>query len=109
MNIKIIDKKISKRTPLFYMANLYPEIGRMFSCFDENKIEAANSAKIRALGIVDHILFSEDIKPTGREEWTVIKNLIIDYDKLDPYERTVLEKYAEPFAYKFMNSYSRIL
>jgi len=95
-----------EKNSLFYMANLYPEIGRLFSFLDSNKIEAANNAKIRALGIVDKILSFKDIKPAGREEWNVIKNFILGYDKLDPYERTILEKYAQPFSHKFMNQYS---
>ena len=96
-----------EKNSLFYMANLHPEIGRLFSFFDSQKIEAANNAKIRALGIVDKILSFKDIKPAGREEWNVIKNFILGYDKLDPYERNILEKYAEPFSYKFMNQYQR--
>lgn len=91
------------------MANLYPEIGRLFSYLDSNKIEAANNAKIRALEIVDKILSFPDVKPAGREEWNVIKNFIIGYDKLDAYERNILENYAKPFAFKFMNIYSTIL
>ncbi len=96
-----------EKNSLFYMANLYPEIGRLFSFFDSNKIEAANNAKIRSLGIVDHILSFKDIKPAGREEWSVIKNFILGYDKLDTYERNILEKYAEPFSYKFMKQYTQ--
>ena len=94
-----------EKNALFYMANLYPEIGRLFSFFDSNKIEAANNAKIRALKIVDNILSFKDIKPAGREEWSVIKNFILGYDKLDSYEKIILEKYAEPFSYKFMLKY----
>lgn len=96
-----------EKNALFYMANLYPEIGRLFAFFDSNKIEAANNAKIRALGIVDKILSFRDIKPGGREEWSVIKNFILGYDKLNTHERTILEKYAKPFSYKFMNQYQR--
>ena len=97
-----------EKNSLFYMANLYPEIGRLFSFLDSKKIEAANNAKTRALGIVDQILSFRDIEPAGREEWSVIKNFILGYDKLDAYERTILEKYAEPFSFKFMNQYSNI-
>ena len=96
-----------EKNSLFYMANLYPEIGRLFSFLDSNKIEAASGAKIRALDIVDHILSFKDIKPAGREEWSVIKNFILGFDKLDAFERNILEKYAEPFSYKFMNQYQR--
>ena len=94
-----------KKNSLFYMANLYPEIGRMLSFYDSGKIEAAENAKMRALGITDTILSFRDIKPAGREEWNVIKNFILGYEKLDPFERTILEKYAEPFSYKYMNQY----
>ncbi|OGI59471.1 hypothetical protein A3C60_01500 [Candidatus Nomurabacteria bacterium RIFCSPHIGHO2_02_FULL_37_45] len=94
-----------EKNSLFYMANLYPEIGRLFSFLDSNKMEAADNAKIRALKIVDHILSFKDIKPAGREEWSVIKNFILGYNKLDPFERIILEKYAEPFSYKFMLKY----
>ena len=95
-----------EKDSLFYMANLYPEIGRLFSFFDSNKIKAANNAQIRALNIIDQILSFKDIKPAGREEWNVIKNFILGYDKLDTYERGILEKYAEPFSYKFMLKYN---
>ena len=95
-----------EKNSLFYMANLYPEIGRLFSFFDSGKVEAANNAKTRALKVVDSILSFRDIKPAGREEWAVIKNLILGYDKLDSFERSILEKYAEPFSYKFMNQYA---
>lgn len=94
-----------EKNSLFYMANLYPEIGRLFSFFDSGKTEAASNAQNRALGIVDNILNFKDVKPAGREEWSVIKNFILGYDKLDKYERTILEKYAEPFSYKFMIKY----
>ena len=93
-----------EKNSLFYMANLYPEIGRLFSFLDSNKIQAAENAKIRALEIVDKILSFRDIKPAGREEWSVIKNLILGYDKLNSFERNILEKYAEPFSYKFMKA-----
>ena len=95
-----------KKSSLFYMANLYPEIGRLFTFYDSGKMEAANNAKARALGIVDNILSFRDVAPAGREEWSVIKNFILGYDKLGPYERIILEKYAEPFSYKFMLKYS---
>jgi|SRR3989344_72254 len=95
-----------EKNSLFYMANLYPEIGRLFSFFDAGKIEAAQNAQRRSLDIVNKILTFRDIIPAGREEWSVIKNFIIGYDKLDPYERSILEKYAEPFSYKFMNQYT---
>ena len=65
-----------ERNSLFYMANLYPEIGRLFSFYDSGKIEAADNAKKRALNIVDAILNFKDIIPAGREEWSVIKNFI---------------------------------
>lgn len=95
-----------EKNSLFYMANLYPEIGRMFSYFDSGKKEATENAKTRALSIVDTILSFKDIKPAGREEWSVIKNFILGYDKLDSYERIILEKYAEPFSFKLMNQYT---
>jgi hypothetical protein len=95
------------KNALFYMANLYPEIGRLFSFYDSGKTEAANNAKLRALGIMDQILSFKDVKPAGREEWSVIKNFILGYDRLDSFERKILEKYAEPFSYKFMNNYSK--
>ena len=98
-----------EKNPLFYMANLYPEIGRMFSFLDSGKTEAARNAQIRSLGIVDKVLTFKEIIPAGREEWNVIKNFILGYDKLNTYERTILGKYAEPFSYKFMNKYSNIL
>jgi hypothetical protein len=95
-----------EKNSLFYMANLYPEIGRMFSYYNSGKKEAGDNAKERALNIVDTILTFRDINPAGREEWSVIKNFILGFDKLDSFERNILEKYAEPFSYKFMNQYT---
>lgn len=95
-----------EKNSLFYMANLYPEIGRMFSYYDSGKKEATENAKNRSLDIVNTILSFKDIVPAGREEWSVIRNFILGYDKLDPYERIILERYAEPFSYKFMNQYA---
>ncbi|HAE36966.1 MAG: hypothetical protein UR85_C0009G0025 [Candidatus Nomurabacteria bacterium GW2011_GWF2_35_66] len=95
-----------EKNSLFYMANLYPEIGRMFSYYDSGKKEAGDNAKKRALNIVDTILTFRDIKPAGREEWSVIKNFILGFDELDSFEKTILEKYSEPFSYKFMNQYT---
>ncbi len=106
--IIVLDHKISiEKNSLFYMANLYPEIGRIFSFFDSGKFEAAKNAQIRALQIVDKILSFRDIKTAGREEWNVIKNFILGYNKIDAYERTILEKYAKPFSYKFLNQYQQ--
>ena len=94
-----------EKDALFYMANLYPEIGRMYFFYDSGKIEAAGNAQNRALGIVDKILSFKEIVPAGREEWSVLKNFISGYQVLDLYERKILEKYAEPFSLKFMNKY----
>ncbi|KKR79332.1 MAG: hypothetical protein UU24_C0011G0012 [Candidatus Nomurabacteria bacterium GW2011_GWA2_40_9] len=97
-----------EKNSLFYMANLYPEIGRMFSFYDSGKIEAAQNAQKRSLGIIENILSFKDIKPAGREEWNTIRNFVLGYDKLGSYERSILEKYAQPFSYKFMREYSTI-
>lgn len=95
-----------EKNSLFYMANLYPEIGRLFSFYDSGKAEAAQNAQHRSLDIVDKILSFRDIAPAGREEWCVIKNFLLGYKLLDKEERRILEKYAEPFSYKFMLKYS---
>ncbi len=92
-----------EKNALFYMANLYPEIGRLFSFYDSGKIEAAKNSQNRALGIVDTILSFKEVPAAGREEWNVIKNFIIAYDNLDQFERRILERYSEPFSYKFIN------
>ena len=73
------------------------------------KDRSSDNAKKRALNIVDTILDFREIIPAGREKWSVIKNFILGYDKLDTYERSILEKYAEPFSYKFMRHYSNNL
>ena len=95
-----------QKDALFYMANLHPEIERMFSFYKEGKIEASQNAKKRALGILEHIMGSEEIKPAGREEWNVIKNFILGFENLNDYEQKILSRYAEPFASKFMNNYT---
>lgn len=94
-----------EKNSLFYMANMYPEIGRMFRAHEGGKKEIADQARNRALKISDEILFSQDIKPAGREEWYAIKNMILGYDSLNNFEQGILKRYAEPFSYKFMNQY----
>ncbi len=96
-----------EKNALFYMANLYPEVGRMFSYYDSGKFEAAKNAQTRSLDIVNNILSFKDVIPAGREEWSVIKNFILGYDKLDSYEREILEKYSYPFSFKLMNNYAK--
>ena len=46
------------------------------------KKKSYRKCKNRALGMVDVILSFKDIKPAGREEWYVVKNFILGYDKL---------------------------
>ncbi|MBI5401129.1 MAG: hypothetical protein HZB12_03395 [Candidatus Yonathbacteria bacterium] len=87
------------------MANMYPEIGRMFRARESGKKEIADQARNRALKIADEILFSQDLKPAGREEWSTIKNMILGYDSLNDFEQDILKRYAEPFSYKFMAHY----
>ncbi|MBI3634390.1 MAG: hypothetical protein HY228_02105 [Candidatus Yonathbacteria bacterium] len=93
-----------EKNALFYMANMYPEIGRMFRAHESGKKEIALQARNRALKIADEILAARDLKPAGREEWFVIKNMILGYNHLDEFEQSILKRYAEPFSYKFMNS-----
>jgi predicted metalloendopeptidase len=95
-----------EKNALFYMANIYPEIGRMYSYLDQGKMEASKNAQKRTLDIVENIVNDKSIKPAGREEWNVIKNLVSAYDTLDQIERIILEKYAAPFSYKFMANYT---
>jgi len=94
-----------EKNALFYMANLHPEIERMLSFHEQGKTEASQNAQKRSLDIIERILSFKDIKPAGREEWNLIKNFILGLENLDDYEKTILSRYAEPFAFKFMNSY----
>ncbi|MEN9582230.1 MAG: hypothetical protein RL641_184 [Candidatus Parcubacteria bacterium] len=95
-----------EKNALFYMANLYPEIGRLFSAFDSGKKEVADLAKDRALKVVDSVLAAPDVSKAGREEWSTVRNLIEGYAVLDVYSRQVLEKFGQPFSEKFMKQYS---
>ncbi len=94
-----------EKNALFYMANMYPEIGRMFRAHEQHKKEIADQARDRALKIADSILEQKDLKNAGREEWFAVRNMILGYDTLDIYEQNILKRYAEPFSYKFMNQY----
>jgi hypothetical protein len=95
-----------KKDSSFYMANLDPEIGRMFRAFDAKKYENADMFRDKSLQIVNAILISPEVKSSGREEWSAIRELIIGYNVLDSYSRKVLEKFGTPFSIKFMNQYS---
>jgi len=95
-----------EKNALFYMANLHPEIGRMMSFYSSGKIEAGDNSKKRSLDILENILKTGEVKPAGREEWNVIRNFIIGFEKIDDFEKKILSRYAEPFAFKFMNQYT---
>ena len=88
------------------MANIYPEIGRMFRAYENGKKVIADQARDRALKIVDEILVARDLKPAGREEWFAVKNMILGYDMLDVFEQNILTRSAEPFSYKYMKWYT---
>jgi len=98
--------KMLEKDSLFYMANLSPEIGRIFRAHDSGKKEIADQARDRALSVIDSVLKFPDVPPAGREEWSVIRNFILGYDKLDSYSRTILEKFGLPFSMKFMSKYN---
>ncbi len=95
-----------EKNSLFYMANLYPEIGRLFDFYNSGKTEALQNAQKRSLDIVEKILSFRDVRPAGREEWCVIKNFLLGFAVLGEEEKTILKKYAEPFSYKFMSLYT---
>lgn len=86
------------------MANAHPEIGRLLDFHKSGKKDAAENAKVRAVGIVDEILGLE-ISLAGRTEWAQVKVMIENYENLGEFEVEILQRYAEPFAMKFMNSY----
>ncbi len=88
------------------MANAYPEIGRMLRYSEEKNDTAAESAKMRAVSIVDNILNCSDVPRAGREEWYAVKNLILGYKNLDSKAREVLRSFAEPFSLKFIYEYT---
>lgn len=91
----------------FYMANFYPEIGRIFRAYDAGQNEVAEQAKSRAMKIADTILAFPDLKSSAREEWFVARSLTDSYAKLDTFSRQVLEKFAEPFSTRFMSNYGK--
>ena len=88
------------------MANLSPEIGRMFRAHDKGQKKTADTARDRALAITDTILGFSDVSLAGREEWTAARNLIEGYAMLDEYSRKVLENFGQPFSLKFMSQYN---
>ena len=94
-----------KKDSYFYMANLDPEIARMFRALDAGKKENADMFRDKSLQIVDAVLASPEVKSSGREEWGVVRNLILGYDNLDSYSRKVLEKFGLPFSMKFMSQF----
>ncbi len=95
-----------EKDSLFYMANMYPEIGRLFRAHSKNKRGVADNARDRALIIADSILACSDLSIAGKEEWFTFRNLIQGYETLDVFEWDIVQRYAEPFSYKFMSRYA---
>lgn len=91
-----------EKNTLFYAANVEPEIARMFKAHDQGNTDSALKFKVRALDMIAKILSLHEISMAGREEWFVIQNLVMGYDKLDSFSRQVLISFGRPFSEKFM-------
>lgn len=95
-----------EKNTLFYAANVEPEIARMFKAHDHGNSEVALKFQSRTLDMVSKILSLGETSPAGREEWFAVKNLVLGYDKLDPFSRQVLLGFGRPFSEKFMRQFS---
>jgi hypothetical protein len=95
-----------EKNTLFYAANIEPEIARMFKAHDQGNTDAALKFKVRTLEMISKILLLDEIGPAGREEWFVIRNLVLGHDKLDSSFRQILLSFGKPFSEKFMRQFS---
>ena len=83
------------------MANVEPEISRMFRAFDSGNTENANKFRDRTITMIDSALSFPDISAGGHTEWTTLRLMINNYNKLDPYARKLVLSYGIPFSIKF--------
>lgn len=95
-----------EKNTLFYAANVEPEIARMFKAHDQGNTDSALKFKTRTLDMVSKILSLREISPAGREEWFVVQNLVLGFDKLDSFSRQVLLSFGKPFSEKFTRQFS---
>lgn len=94
-----------EKNTLFYAANVEPEIARMFKAHDQGNHEVAEKFKARTVDMISKILSLHELSSAGREEWFVVRNLVIGYNKLDPFSRRVVLSFGKPFSEKFMRSF----
>ncbi len=93
-----------EKNTLFYAANVEPEIARMFKAHDQGNHEVAEKFKVRTVDMISKMLSLNELSPAGREEWFAVRNLVMGYDKLDPFSKQILLSFGKPFSEKFMRT-----
>ena len=95
---------MKNKKSLFYLANLGPEIARMFSFMKGGKEAYSISSKNNAIAIIDKVLDLE--KSEGANyELSKLKTLIIEeQEKKDFTFESQLVRYCVPFGEQFVNS-----
>ncbi len=95
---------MKNKQSLLYLANLGPEIARMFSFMKSGKESYSIASKNNALGIISKVLDLE--KSEGAKyELTKIRELIIEeQEKKDLFYEDQLIKYCLPFGEQLVRS-----
>jgi len=89
----------------FYMANVYPEVGRLFEYHKNGDEVGASRSYERALKVVGSVLSSCDVPTYGKEEWWTLRNLISSYKVVTEQEKNIIFSFVEPFSCRFMKNY----
>lgn len=95
---------ITERTPLFYMANLGPEVVRYFNFLEKGGDTSAEASRGRILVMTEKIL-AFDAMQTRRGEIEVLISVIQNPTSLDGHiskTKSHLESYFLPFAHKML-------
>lgn len=90
---------------LFYQANFDPEVNRLIDAFQKGDEKYKNIFKAKTLKIVLEIL-NLSTKPSEKEEWSVVYELVENVEYTNEEERRILSTYGIPFSNKYMHSLS---
>ncbi|MEK9131968.1 MAG: hypothetical protein AAB447_03595 [Patescibacteria group bacterium] len=97
---------ITERTPLFYMANLGPEVTRYFNFLEKGENALAEASRQRILDMTEKILAFDSMQARRGEIETLI-SVIQDptsFGETLVYTKRQLENYFSPFIHRILQT-----
>jgi len=91
----------NERSSLFYAANFDPEVNRLFKSVQTGDVQRINMFKKVTLQTVENLLQDRNLSRGGWAEWVQVKDMVSNFENLDPGDQKFLCNYGAPFSYLF--------